>query len=83
VEDPVEYRMQEISDIQVNPKVELPFASGLRSIRRSDPDVVMIGEIKVFETTKMSIKAALRDRTPRGGRAARFGVGLQFLHQHA
>jgi twitching motility protein PilT len=82
VEDPVEYRMQEISDIQVNSKAELPFASGLRSIRRSDPDVVMIGEIRVFETAKMSVKAALRDRTPRGGRAARFGVYHQFLHQH-
>jgi type IV pilus assembly protein PilB len=59
VEDPVEYRMAGINQIQVNPKVGLTFASGLRSILRSDPDVVMIGEIRDMETAKISVEAAL------------------------
>ena len=59
VEDPVEYRMAGINQIQVNPKAGLTFASGLRSILRSDPDVVMIGEIRDYETAKISVEAAL------------------------
>ena len=59
VEDPVEYRMAGINQIQVNPKISLTFASGLRSILRSDPDVVMIGEIRDVETAKISVEAAL------------------------
>jgi type IV pilus assembly protein PilB len=59
VEDPVEYRMRGINQIQVNPKAGLTFASGLRSILRADPDVVMIGEIRDFETAKISVEAAL------------------------
>ena len=59
VEDPVEYRMRGINQIQVNPKVGLTFASGLRSILRADPDVVMIGEIRDQETAKISVEAAL------------------------
>ena len=59
VEDPVEYRMAGINQIQVNSKVGLTFASGLRSILRSDPDVVMIGEIRDRETAKISVEAAL------------------------
>src|SRR5215217_289454 len=59
VEDPVEYRLQGINQIQVNPKAGLTFASGLRSILRADPDVVMIGEIRDFETAKTSVEAAL------------------------
>jgi type IV pilus assembly protein PilB len=59
VEDPVEYRMAGINQIQVNPRVGLTFASGLRSILRSDPDVVMIGEIRDVETAKISVQAAL------------------------
>ncbi|MDP8949892.1 MAG: Flp pilus assembly complex ATPase component TadA, partial [Actinomycetota bacterium] len=59
VEDPVEYRMPGINQIQVNPKAGLTFASGLRSILRADPDVVMIGEIRDFETAKISVEAAL------------------------
>lgn len=59
VEDPVEYRMEGINQVQVNPKVGLTFASGLRSILRSDPDIVMIGEIRDFETAKISVEAAL------------------------
>jgi len=59
VEDPVEYRMVGVNQIQVNSKVGLTFASGLRSILRSDPDVVMIGEIRDRETAKISVEAAL------------------------
>jgi type IV pilus assembly protein PilB len=59
VEDPVEYRMRGINQIQVNPKAGLTFASGLRSILRADPDVVMIGEIRDHETAKISVEAAL------------------------
>jgi type IV pilus assembly protein PilB len=59
VEDPVEYRMRGINQIQVNAKAGLTFASGLRSILRADPDVVMIGEIRDYETAKISVEAAL------------------------
>ena len=59
VEDPVEYRMQGLNQVQVNPKAGLTFAIALRSILRSDPDVVMVGEIRDVETAKMAIEAAL------------------------
>lgn len=59
VEDPVEYRIGGINQVQVNTKAGLTFASGLRSILRSDPDIVMIGEIRDFETAKISIEASL------------------------
>jgi type IV pilus assembly protein PilB len=59
VEDPVEYRLPGPNQIQVNPKAGLTFASALRSILRSDPDVVMVGEIRDVETAKISIEAAL------------------------
>jgi len=59
VEDPVEYKSDNISQIQVNEKVGLTFASALRSILRQDPDVVMIGEIRDEETAGIAIRAAL------------------------
>jgi type IV pilus assembly protein PilB len=59
VEDPVEYRLQGLNQIQVNPKAGLTFGMALRSILRSDPDVVMVGEIRDAETAKMAIEAAL------------------------
>jgi type IV pilus assembly protein PilB len=59
VEDPVEYRMRGINQVQVNPRTGLTVHSGLRSILRSDPDVVMIGEIRNRETAKTSVEAAL------------------------
>jgi type IV pilus assembly protein PilB len=59
IEDPVEYRMPGINQIQVNPKAGLTFASGLRSILRNDPDVVMVGEIRDPETAKTGVEAAL------------------------
>lgn len=59
VEDPVEYQMAGISQIQVNHKVGLDFAAGLRSILRHDPDVVLVGEIRDFETAQIAIQAAM------------------------
>jgi type IV pilus assembly protein PilB len=59
VEDPVEYRLLGINQVQINIKAGLTFASALRSILRSDPDVVMVGEIRDVETAKISIEAAL------------------------
>jgi type IV pilus assembly protein PilB len=59
VEDPVEYRLAGVNQVQINARAGLTFASSLRSILRSDPDVVMVGEIRDAETAKISIEAAL------------------------
>ncbi|MBI2095320.1 MAG: type II secretion system ATPase GspE [Candidatus Omnitrophica bacterium] len=59
IEDPVEYRLPGIRQTQVNSKVNLTFANGLRSILRQDPDVIMVGEIRDFETAEIAIQAAL------------------------
>jgi type IV pilus assembly protein PilB len=59
VEDPVEYRIAGINQVQVNPKAGLTFASALRSILRSDPDVVLLGEIRDHETAQIAIEASL------------------------
>jgi type IV pilus assembly protein PilB len=59
VEDPVEYRLGGVNQVQINPRAGLTFAAALRSILRSDPDVVMVGEIRDPETAKISIEAAL------------------------
>jgi general secretion pathway protein E len=59
VEDPVEYQMPGIGQIEVKPKIGLTFAAGLRSILRQDPDVILIGEIRDQETAEMAIQASL------------------------
>ena len=59
VEDPVEYRLNGVNQMQVNPKAGLTFASALRSILRADPDIVLIGEIRDKETATIAIEAAL------------------------
>ncbi len=59
LEDPVEYKMAGVNQIQVNPDVGLTFANGLRSILRQDPDVVLVGEIRDKETAELAIQAAL------------------------
>lgn len=59
IEDPVEYKMLGINHIQVNPETDLTFASGLRSLVRQDPDVILVGEIRDGETADISINAAL------------------------
>ncbi|MCJ8500586.1 type II secretion system ATPase GspE [Desulfatitalea alkaliphila] len=59
IEDPVEYQLKGISQIQVNPKIELTFARGLRSIVRQDPDVILVGEIRDRETAEIAVQSAL------------------------
>src|SRR5947199_4730181 len=59
VEDPVEYRLSGINQIQINPKAGLTFASALRSILRADPDVILVGEIRDSETAIIAIEASL------------------------
>ena len=59
VEDPVEYRLRGIRQSQINPQAGMTFASGLRSILRQDPDIIMVGEIRDLETSEIAIQAAL------------------------
>ena len=59
IEDPVEYQLKGVGQIQVNPKIGLTFASGLRSILRQDPDIIMVGEIRDIETAEIAIQASL------------------------
>lgn len=59
IEDPVEYEIQGVNQVQVNPRAKLTFASGLRSFLRQDPDVIMVGEIRDEETTELAIQASL------------------------
>jgi general secretion pathway protein E len=59
VEDPIEYQIRGIGQIQVNPKINLTFANGLRSILRQDPDVIMVGEVRDLETGEIAIQASL------------------------
>ena len=59
IEDPVEYRLAFIRQTQINPKAGINFATGLRSILRQDPDIIMIGEIRDLETSQIAMQAAL------------------------
>jgi len=59
IEDPVEYQLSGVNQIQVKPQIGLTFANGLRSIVRQDPDVIMVGEIRDFETAEIAVQAAL------------------------
>ena len=59
IEDPIEYQLKGVGQIQVNPKTDLTFARGLRSILRHDPDIVMIGEIRDLETVEIAVQASL------------------------
>jgi general secretion pathway protein E len=59
IEDPIEYQLKGIGQMQVNPKINLTFANGLRSILRQDPDVIMVGEIRDAETAEIAIHASL------------------------
>jgi general secretion pathway protein E len=59
VEDPIEYQLSGVGQIQVNAKIDLTFANGLRSILRQDPDVIMVGEIRDQETAEIAIQSAL------------------------
>ncbi|KTC64620.1 type II protein secretion ATPase LspE (plasmid) [Legionella adelaidensis] len=59
VEDPVEYRINRVNQVQINPKIDLTFARALRSILRQDPDVIMVGEIRDSETARIAMRAAV------------------------
>ena len=59
VEDPIEYQLAGVGQIQVNPKIDLTFANGLRSILRQDPDIIMVGEIRDRETAEIAVQSAL------------------------
>lgn len=59
IEDPIEYQLAGISQIQVNPKIDLTFARGLRSIVRQDPDVILVGEIRDHETAEIAVQSSL------------------------
>lgn len=59
IEDPVEYKIEGINQIQVNPEANITFADGLRSIARQDPDVILVGEIRDVETSQIAVNAAL------------------------
>jgi len=59
IEDPVEYQLAGVNQIQVKPQIALTFANGLRSIVRQDPDIIMVGEIRDFETAEIAVQAAL------------------------
>ena len=59
VEDPIEYQLTGVGQIQVNPKINLTFAAGLRSILRQDPDIIMVGEIRDGETAEIAVQSAL------------------------
>jgi len=59
IEDPVEYQIEGLNQIQIKPDIGLTFASALRSILRHDPDIIMVGEIRDKETAEISIQSAL------------------------
>jgi len=59
IEDPIEYELPKINQIQVNPKINLTFAEGLRSLLRQDPNIIMVGEIRDYETAEIAVQAAL------------------------
>ncbi len=59
VEDPIEYALDGVGQMQVNPKIDLTFARGLRAILRQDPDVIMVGEIRDHETAEMAVRSAM------------------------
>jgi len=59
VEDPVEYKLKGVNQMQVNPKIGVTFATGLRTLVRQDPDVILVGEIRDFETAEIAVQAAL------------------------
>lgn len=59
IEDPIEYQLKGVGQIQINPKIDLTFANGLRSILRQDPDIIMVGEIRDSETAEIAIHASL------------------------
>jgi general secretion pathway protein E len=78
IEDPVEYRFKNINQIQVNPRAGLTFASGLRSILRLDPDVILVGEIRDAETARIAIQSALTGHLVLSSIHANDAIGVIF-----
>jgi len=78
IEDPVEYRFASMSQIQVNPRAGVTFASGLRSILRLDPDVILVGEIRDAETAKIAIQSALTGHLVLSSIHANDAIGVIF-----
>ena len=78
IEDPVEYRFQNINQVQVNPRSGITFASGLRSIVRLDPDVILVGEIRDAETAHIAVQAALTGHLVLSSIHANDAVGVVF-----
>jgi len=78
IEDPVEYRFKDINQIQVNPRAGLTFASGLRSILRLDPDVILVGEIRDAETARIAVQSALTGHLVLSSIHANDAVGVVF-----
>jgi general secretion pathway protein E len=78
IEDPVEYRFNNINQIQVNPRAGLTFASGLRSILRLDPDVILVGEIRDAETARIAVQSALTGHLVLSSIHANDAIGVIF-----
>ena len=78
IEDPVEYRFADINQIQVHPKAGLTFASGLRSILRLDPDVILVGEIRDAETARIAVQSALTGHLVLSSIHANDAIGVIF-----
>jgi len=78
IEDPVEYRFSNINQIQINPKAGLTFATGLRSILRLDPDIILVGEMRDAETAKIAVQAALTGHLVFSSLHANDAVGVTY-----
>lgn len=78
IEDPVEYRFKNMNQIQINPKAGLTFASGLRSILRLDPDVILVGEIRDAETARIAVQSALTGHLVLSSIHANDAIGVIF-----
>ncbi len=78
IEDPVEYRFPNINQIQINPKAGLTFASGLRSILRHDPDIILVGEIRDDETARIAVQSALTGHLVLSSLHANDAVGVVY-----
>jgi general secretion pathway protein E len=78
IEDPVEYRFENINQIQINPRAGITFASGLRSILRLDPDVILVGEIRDAETARIAVQSALTGHLVLSSIHANDAVGVVF-----
>ncbi len=78
IEDPVEYRFKNINQVQVNPRAGITFSSGLRSLLRLDPDVILVGEIRDAETAKIAVQSALTGHLVLSSIHANDAVGVVF-----